>query len=175
MRMLLLASLFAIVVLHVAAGQRIEGPYVVGALAGKYEPLDFWTTMKLGSAYYTNPSAVRDAHIIYLFDSKLFQEPSKYEQLWDLANTGSVAFGIPDKTSKNITVFSTAKLAKDHKIESSADWANLMLSAGFVVVSNKDSLLGAPAAETLTLVKPTPSVLDIFQTPPPKSAPSYSQ
>ena len=99
----------------------VVAPPASQVLTGNYAKLDFWQQVKLGSAYYTNPEALHDVRIVYTFDPKAFTGTGKFEQLYALARSGTIAFGIPDKQTSAVRVVPIGGLVPLH---SDFDWLN---------------------------------------------------
>ena len=139
----------------------VVAPPASQVLTGNYAKLDFWQQVKLGSAYYTNPEALHDVRIVYTFDPKAFTGTGKSEQLYALARSGTIAFGIPDKQTSAVRVVPIGGLVHIHKIESSDEMrkiqdelTNLLNTFDISVVAQKDALLGSTATQALVWKSP---------------------
>jgi hypothetical protein len=124
-------------------------PPAAKVLTGNYKTLGFWQKVKLGSAYYVNPQAVRDAHVVYSYDSKEFVAAGKSPEIWTLAKDGKVTFGVPDAQASSIKAVPISALQDEYKVENQADLTKLLASDTVKVIATKDSLLGKSATQAL--------------------------
>ena len=118
-------------------------------LTGDYKALDFWEKVKLGSAYYVNPQAVRNTIIVYSYAPQQFVAADKTHELWSLARDGKVAFGIQETPTHSITAVTFSRLPGNYKAASPADLNSLLSSGKISIISDKESLLGGKATQTL--------------------------
>lgn len=95
-------------------------------LTGDYKALDFWAKLKLGSAYYVNPQAVRETNVVYSYAPETFVASGKSPELWVLAHDGKVTFGIPDKPTHSIRAVPITVLSVQYKIDNPADLKQLL-------------------------------------------------
>jgi hypothetical protein len=115
---------------------------------GDFQPLDFWKVLKLGGAYYVNPSAVRDIRVAYAFDPKDFTTPNRSIDIVSLAKAGQVSFGVLGEkdTLKAVTLLD---LYSKYKIDDQSDLTRLLISDNISIIAAKDLLLGAKSIVTL--------------------------
>lgn len=116
---------------------------------GEYKRLDLWTSLKLGSAVFVNPQAVRDAKFAYLFDLSNFTKLGSENKVWALAKEGQIGFGLPQKGRDTLEVVSLQKLSElagSNDINDPAQLSVVLAKTGGKVVAAQERLLGARSA-----------------------------
>jgi hypothetical protein len=129
-----------------------QTPKVLPAIAqpptGDFKALDLWKMLKLGGAYYVNPKAVRDVRVAYAFDPKDFTAASKYVDIFTLAKTGQVSFGLPTKND-SFKAVTLSDLPTEYKVDDQKALTKLLASGNIKVIAGQDFLLGAKPSVTL--------------------------
>ena len=113
---------------------------------GEYKRLDLWTNLKLGTAVFVNPQAVRDAKFAYLFDPSNFAKLGSEDKILTLAKDGQIGFGFPQKGRDALEVVSLKKLSELSGVNIISDPAELsavLAKTGGKVVAAQERLLGA--------------------------------
>lgn len=122
---------------------------LVAPAPGEYKRLDLWTSLKLGSAVFVNPQAVRDAKFAYLFDLSNFTKLGSENKVWTLAKDGQIGFGLPQKGRDTLEVVSLKKLSElsgSNGINDPAQLSVILARTGGKVVAAQERLLGAMSA-----------------------------
>ena len=115
---------------------------------GDFKALDFWKTLKLGGAYWVNPSAVRDVRIAYAFDPRNFTAANTSTDIFTLGKTGQVSFGLPT-TKDGFKVVTLSDLTSKYKVDDQTSLEKLLTSGNISVIAGQDFLLGAKPTVTL--------------------------
>jgi hypothetical protein len=121
---------------------------VIQPLTGNFQALDFWKTLKLGGAYWVNPSAVRDVRIAYAFDPKDFTAANTSTDIFTLGKTGQVSFGLPT-TKDSFKAVTLSDLTSKYKVDDQISLTKLLTSGNISVIAGQDFLLGAKPTVTL--------------------------
>jgi hypothetical protein len=115
---------------------------------GDFKALGFWKALKLGGAYWVNPSAVRDVRVVYAFDPKDFTAAHMSTDIFALAKTGQVSFGLP--TAKDsFKAVTLSDLTSQYKVDDQTSLDKLLTSGNISVIAGQDFLLGAKPTVTL--------------------------
>lgn len=121
--------------------------------SGDYKPLTVWTSITLGTSYYTNPQKASTINVAYSFDGPEFASDFKSRALWDLAKQGKISFGLSNKTSNTIVVVPLSELQKKFPVASPTELTTVLARDDVSVVADNKNLLGS--ASPAPIVKTT--------------------
>lgn len=73
-----------------------QGAEKTGFVAGsEYEPISWWTQLRISNAYFTNPDALRRIQVAYLYSPRQIGDKKETEKIFDKGSAGGVLFAVP--------------------------------------------------------------------------------
>jgi hypothetical protein len=152
---------------HAPVVEDLANPNCQQLKVGNYKPLDYWSKLKLGTAYYVNPGLVQHTSILYLYPPTAPQNPEAADQfvasladakltLAKLQPSGNIAV-LPTDTTRKIVLNAT------HTVKSTAlsgqDGANGLFTKALLGELAKSKYEIAATSDDIYGVRPSQTVI----------------
>ncbi len=113
---------------------------------GKYKPLTFWYRLKLGSAYYADPTSAQNVDLAYQYDLSNFAKEDSYDTVLNLVKNGDVTLAIV--SGHDLDVDPAAAASASYELNTPEKFKSAVNSGKIKLLSSDHVLLGHVASGT---------------------------